>query len=101
MMLLLALAFFIFFRSLIVPDQYLRLYLLHLRSRLIVLQSLLLHQLFPVLLRVNCWCVVLDGCITRLFESPILARWENSLTLSMNFLPASNPPSIPNPINPP
>ena len=70
----------------------------------IPIESLTKSSVTPVVscsARVSCWCVVLDGCITRLFESPMFARWENSLTLSMNFLPASNPPSIPNPINPP
>ena len=45
----------------------------------------------------NCWCVVLAGCIAKLFASPIFARSENNSKFSITFLPASSPPSTPNP----
>lgn len=32
----------------------------------------------------NCWCVVKAGTITKVFASPTLAKWEASLTDSMN-----------------
>ncbi len=48
------------------------------------------------------WEWVVDaGCITNDFESPILAKWDNKLTLSINFLPSSNPPFIAKPTNAP
>ena len=47
---------------------------------------------------VNCECVVLAGCIANVFASPIFASNEANSRLLTNFLPASSPPSIPNPI---
>jgi hypothetical protein len=41
--------------------------------------------------------VVDAGWITRLFASPMFARWENNLRWSMNFFPASIPPLMPKP----
>ena len=41
-------------------------------------------------------CVVLAGCITKDLASATFARWENILRLSINFLPASSPPFMPN-----
>ena len=45
---------------------------------------------------VSCSCVVDAGWMTSVFASPTLAKCEASLTLSMNFMPASRPPLIPN-----
>ena len=44
----------------------------------------------------NCAWVVLAGCITKDFASATLAKWEKIFKDSMNILPASTPPLIPN-----
>ena len=45
-----------------------------------------------------CWLwVVVAGWITSVLASPILARCEASLTDSMNFRAAAQPPLMPNP----
>ena len=46
---------------------------------------------------VNCEWVVLEGCITKLFASPMFARCDKSFTLLMNSIALSRPPLIPNP----
>jgi len=45
----------------------------------------------------SCWCVVVAGWMTSVLASPMLARCEASLTLSMNFDPAVAPPLMPKP----
>ena len=43
----------------------------------------------------SCWWVVDPGWITRVRESPTLARCEASCRDSMNFCPAARPPFTP------
>ena len=46
----------------------------------------------------KCECVVLPGWMSNVFASPTFAKWEESFTFSINALPASLPPLIPNTI---
>ena len=49
----------------------------------------------------SCEWVVEALWIASDFASPMLARWLNSSSPSMNVLPASRPPLIPNVTSPP